>query len=433
MKKRIGIHSEQVISLKHVIMCLFFLLSISLEAPCWCQQPTGKESSMVRNFYAINHQQYYWFSSPKKMKKASEWLTFIKSAEDQRFSPDRLRNKEIQAVLSSKSPIDSTKKMDLDRQITDQVLNYIKTLQEGNIHFNYDEVSAQRDSIYIKQLIKSKTREHVSSIAKRLDCKDPDYLVLKKYIHNSISQEDTIKYKKAVLAMNYQRYFSINQPSECIIVNIPAAEADYYKNKLPPLNMRIVAGKTKSPTPMMASYITNITTFPYWNVPHSIAVKEILPKAQKNDNYLEQNNIDVVDAQGNIIEDSELNWKSYDEHNFPYLFRQSAGLDNVLGVLKFNFKNPYSIFLHATSWQGVFVKDYRFLSHGCIRLEKPFALAQALLGGKINIKELKDKESGTPSKTITLPHKIPVFLIYMPVAIVGKAVYFLQDVYGLIH
>lgn len=388
---------------------------------------------MVQDFYVKNHQQCYWLSSHKRTKKATEWLTFIQSAEDQRFSADRIRNKEILTELNNRSPIDSTRKQDLDRQITNVVLNYIKTLQQGNIHFNYDEVTIQRDSIYIHLLLKSKSRERVSTIVKRLDCKKHDYLVLKKYTQEAYTSEDTIKYKKAVLAMNYQRYFSINKPSECIIVNIPAAQADYYKNKLPPINMRIVAGKKKTQTPTIASYITNIITFPYWNVPHSIAVKEILPKAQKDENYLEQNNIEVVDSKGNIIEESELNWQNYNESNFPFFFRQSTGSDNALGVLKFNFKNPYSIFLHATSWQGVFVKDYRFLSHGCIRLEKPFELAKALLGDKINIKELKGSEAGTPSNTIALPRKIPVFIIYMPVAITGNDLYFIDDVYGLIH
>ena len=433
MRDIIQTHPERIILLKYLTLCLSILLVNSFITPIWGQQPTFKEKSMVQNFYVINHQQYYWFSSHKKIKKATEWLAFIKSSEDQQFSSEKLQNTEIQAALNSKSPIDSTYKKKIDWQITDIVLNFIKTLQQGNIYFNYDEVSTQRDSIYINQLLHLKSWERVSKTVKELDCKDPDYMVLKKYVHNSISSKDTIKYKKALLAMNYRRYFSINHPSEYIIVNIPAAQADYYKNNSLLINMRIVAGKEKRQTPTIASYITDITTFPYWNVPHSIGVKEILPKVQKDDNYLEQENFDVVDAKGNIIEESELNWKDYNENNFPYFFRQSTGADNALGVLKFNFKNPYSIFLHATSWQGVFKKDDRFLSHGCVRLEKPFELAKALLKNKINIKELKNSKADTPSNTITLSHKIPVFIIYMPVAIAGQNVYFLKDVYGLIQ
>jgi L,D-transpeptidase YcbB len=103
-----------------------------------------------------------------------------------------------------------------------------------------------------------------------------------------------------------------------------------------------------------------------------------------------------------------------------------------LGVLKFNLKNPSSIFLHATSRQSVFAKNYRFLSHGCIRLEKPFALADALLRGKINIAGLKKEKKDTQSSTINLPHKVPTFIIYMPVKIVGSNLVFLQDVYDVL-
>ena len=196
--------------------------------------------------------------------------------------------------------------------------------------------------------------------------------------------------------------------------------------------MRTVVGKKEHPTPTIASYITNIVTFPHWNVPHSIAVKELLPKVQKNENYLEQNNYDVVTAKGKVIDDSELKWKNYNENNFPYFFRQATGPRNSLGLLKFNMQNPFSIFLHSTSWKAAFTKDYRFLSHGCIRLEKPLELAKALLPDKIDIRALKSGKKNTESKTIILGQKIPLFIIYMPVTVSGNKVTFLPDVYGLI-
>ena len=269
-------------------------------------------------------------------------------------------------------------------------------------------------------------------IVARLDCKDHDYLVLKKFLNDSITAKDTLKYKKVITAMNYRRYFAVNHPLEYIVANIPATDAYYYRRDLLRLKMRTVVGKKMNPTPTIASYITNIVTFPHWTVPRSIAVKELLPKVQKNENYLEQNNYDVVNAKGKVVDDSELKWKNYNENNFPYFFRQATGPRNSLGVLKFNLQNPFCIFLHSTSWQGAFAKEYRFLSHGCIRLEKPFELAKALLPDKIDIKALRSGKKNTESKTIKLTQKIPVFIIYMPVTVVGNKVSFLPDVYELI-
>lgn len=411
-----------------------FLLSLvsCLVTSSYAQQDTIREDKMVQQFYTISHQPLYWFSSAKSMDRATEWLTMIESADQFGIVSGQVQSDQIRVALLSNNKLDDIDKEQRDRQITGIVLNFIKGLQEGDVHFDYDEVRVPRDSVYINQILSSNLGESVSEMVSRLDCKDPDYVVLKGYLNDSITAKDTLKYKKVVLAMNYRRYFSMNHQSEYIIANIPATEASYYQNDFLKLKMRTVVGKLKTPTPLIASYITNIVTFPHWNVPHSIAVNEILPKVQKNENYLEQNSYDVVNARGKVIDDSKLKWKNYNEKTFPYFFRQSTGPRNALGVLKFNLQNPFSIFLHSTGSRGNFVKNLRFLSHGCIQLEKPLELAKALLPDQIDIQELKSGKKNTKSKIIGLPHKIPVYIIYMPVKVNGKKVTFLKDVYGLI-
>jgi len=421
---------NRCVALKRLFLSLFLVICFIISS--YAQQDTLKKDTIVQQFYFINHEPLYWFSSEKNRNRATEWLTMIESADNLGIVLDKLQSDQIHVALLSNNSLDNIHKEQRDKQITGLVLNFIKNLQEGNVKFDYDEVNVSRDSMYIYQLINSKPGESVSQMISRLDCKDHDYVVLKEFLKDSITAKDTLKYKKIVLAMNYRRYFAANHLSEYIIANIPATEAIYCQNDFLKLKMRTVVGKKENPTPTIASYITNIVTFPHWNVPHSIAVKELLPKVQKNENYLEQNNYDVVNGRGKVIDDSELKWKSYNEKNFPYFFRQATGSRNALGVLKFNLQNPFSIFLHSTSLQSSFAKDYRFLSHGCVRLEKPIELAKALLPDKIDIKALKSGKKNTESKTIGIPHKIPVFIVYMPVSVVDKKVTFLPDVYGLI-
>lgn len=415
-----------------------FLIVGCIVTNSFAQQPAKKEDSrkedsvMVQKFYATWHEPLFWFSSHKDMKRANEWLKAIESADYSGFVLDKLQTEQIRVVLARKNKIDNLLKEKTDRQLTGLILNFIKYKQQDNDLFEYDEVNVNRDSVYIFQLMFSKYKGSVSKIVSQLECKDPDYLVLKKFIHDSIHDKNSVKYKTVLLAMNYQRYLTTNQHPEYILVNIPEAEAVYYKNSLPALKMRTVPGKKTNPTPTISSYITSIVTFPAWNVPFKIAGDEILPKIQKDENYLEQHNFDVVDAKGNVLNDSVLDWNSYTAKNFPYFFRQSTGSDNSLGVLKFNLQNPFSIFLHATSNPGAFAKDFRFLSHGCIRLEKPFELADAMLRGKLDMEELKSGKKNTESTIIKLPNKIPVFIIYMPLKVVGNKVTFLPDVYGLI-
>jgi len=412
---------------------LTFLIVVYLVFKSFSQQTVIPEESIVQNFYLQNHQQLFWFSSEINIKKATEWLLLIENAEHLGILSDKPQSNLIRVALLSNNSLDSIYKEQRDRQISGLVLNFIKVLQEGNIKFDYDGVNIIRDSIYINQLRNSKPVESVTEMVARLDCKDNEYVVLKNFLNDSIRTMDSLKYKKIALAMNYRRYFSVNHLPERIIVNIPETEVRYYQNDFLKVKMRAVVGKKLTPTPTIASYVTDVVTFPRWNVPHSIAVTEILPKVQLKENYLEQNNYEVVDAKGQVIDESILKWKSYDEKNFPYFFRQGTGSRNALGIIKFDLANPFSIFLHATSWQGAFTKDYRFLSHGCVRLEKPFVLADRLLNGEINIKKLKSGRKNTETKTIKLPHKVPVFIVYNPVIVEGKKVIFLPDVYGVIN
>ncbi len=413
--------------------CLFTSIIFSfLVTNSIAQQTAVKEADIVQKFYLQSHQQLFWFSSENNIKKATEWLLLIENAEHLGISSDKLQSNLIRVALLSNNSLDSIYKEQRDRQISGLVLKFIKVLQEGNIKFDYDGVNITRDSVYINQLRNSKTLESVPEMVERLDCKDHEYLVLKNFLNDSIRTMDSLKYKKIAVAMNYRRYFTVNHPPERIIVNIPETEVRYYQNDFLKVKMRAVVGKKLTPTPTIASFVTDVVTFPRWNVPHSIAVKELLPKVQKNDNYLEQNNFEIVNARGKVVDDSDLKWGKYNESNFPYYFRQATGSRNSLGIVKFNFQNPFSIFLHSTSWKGAFAMNYRFLSHGCIRLEKPLELAKTLLPDKIDIKELKRGKKNTESETIKLPQRIPVFIIYNPVMVVGNKVAFLPDVYGLV-
>lgn len=411
-----------------------FILSCFITTTSFAQPAAIKKDSLVQKFYSINGDQLYWFSSRKDMKRATEWLTAIETAKETGLISKKLMTGQIRTAMLAKNIRNKISKANTDKQITSLVLNFIKELQEVNVHFDYDEVSAPLpDSVYIYQLMNSKDKGPVSQIVSALDCQDPDYQVLKKFLKDSIPDKNTLKYKSVLLSMNYLKYLSMNRQPEYVVANIPETEVRYYRNNQLALKMKSVVGKKKNPTPTISSYITNIVTFPYWNVPFSIASKELLPKVQKDESYLERNNFEVVDSKGNIVDDSELNWADYTEKNFPYFFRESTGPNNSLGVLKFNLQNPFSIYLHDTNSKTGFAKDYRFLSHGCVRLEKPIELADLLTKGKVNVWELKTGQKDTESKTIKLDRKIPVFIIYMPVLVDGQKVTFLKDVYGLIQ
>ena len=412
---------------------LSFLLVSSLVAIGFAKPTNLKnDTSMVQKFYAINPAPLYWFATDDNIKRAGEWIRAIESSDEYGIVSDQVETLKIRAILASAKPSSNLLNERTDKQVTGMVLNFIKEMQQGNIKFDYDAISVSRDSVYINLLMNSMSKEPVSELVGKMDCKDADYVVLKKYMHDSIPSKASLKYKTVAIAMNYRRYFTVNHQSEFILVNIPATEATYYLNNIPVLKMKTVVGKKTNQTPTIASYVTSIVTFPNWNVPHEIAVTEILPKVQKNRNYLKQKDFEVVNAKGKTLDESKLSWGKYTERNFPYFFRQATGKGNALGVLKFNLQDPFSIYLHSTNLPSGFTKNFRFLSHGCVRMEKPFELADALLKVKLDREDFDNAKKDTESKTMMLPTKIPTFIIYMPVTVVGNKVTFLKDVYGLI-
>ncbi|MEI7597049.1 MAG: L,D-transpeptidase family protein [Bacteroidota bacterium] len=406
-------------------------LTLALISSCYAQSGIEKDSSISQKFYAKNNEQIFWFSSLDRILKMSEWLIAIDSSEDFNENTRHLNTNQIRVDLFSEQMSDTSFKKNLDERITCLVLNYLDVLQAGNIRFDYDEVSPNRENIYINQLLYSKNKESVPAMINRLSCKDPEYIFLKKYLIDSLSKNDTLKYKSVLIAMNYRKYFALNHQTEYVIVNLPETQAYYYQNNTLQMKMKTVIGKPTKPTPTMATNMTGIVTFPYWNVPRSIVVKELLPKMQTNDEFLELSNIEVLNLKGEAVDDSELNWNDYSDKNFPFLLRQSTGIDNAMGVIKFEINNPFAIYLHASSRQGVFASNNRFLSHGCIRLEKPIELANAILHGTLNIPELKKGRKNTKSKIIKLTHKIPVYIIYNPLIIEGSKIILLDDIYNV--
>jgi len=244
------------------ILILFFASCFT--ASGFAQSAVTPKDSMVQKFYTINPEPLYWYSTRKDTKRAAEWLTAIEAAKDAGLVSRKLMTGEIRTAMLGKNIRNKVAKANADKQITGVVLNFLKELQSVSAPFQYDEVSTpQNDSIYIYQLINSKNKGPVSKIVSALDCQNHDYQALKKFIKDSIPDKNSLKYKSVVLSMNYLKYIDIYNQSEYIVANIPETEVKYFQNGKLKLQMKSVVGKKKSHTQTIASYITNIVTFPF--------------------------------------------------------------------------------------------------------------------------------------------------------------------------
>lgn len=182
---------------------------------------------------------------------------------------------------------------------------------------------------------------------------------------------------------------------------------------------RVVVGKPFHETPVFSALMTYIELNPYWNVPNSIAVRELLPKIRANPGFLSANDYLVLVRSGDnssAINPASVDWSNVAQR-FPFFLRQKPGAKNALGSMAFMFPNPHNVFVHDTPGKNLFNAQDRYFSNGCVRVEFPMKLALLLLaeqdGGRWNEGRIKSIiETNQPTR-IELRNPIPVHITYL--------------------
>lgn len=194
------------------------------------------------------------------------------------------------------------------------------------------------------------------------------------------ASKNQAKIRLLITAANDYRWLNAARTNQRIVlVNIPSAQLKVYDGAKITLQMKLILGKTITPTKTLSTYIKQVTINPYWTVPKSIIVNEMLPKIQQDISYLSRNHLEVLGSNYKAINPYEVNWYGIDLVDFPYIIRQSTGCENSLGILKLEFDSPFSMYLHDTPEKKLFDYKTRFFSHGCMRMEKPVEMGRLLL------------------------------------------------------
>jgi murein L,D-transpeptidase YcbB/YkuD len=163
--------------------------------------------------------------------------------------------------------------------------------------------------------------------------------------------------------------------------------------------------------------MTYLVFSPYWHVPPSLAVQDIVPAVQKDPDYLMKKSIKVFRGWGTEtqeIDPATIDWPGVDRRSFPFRFRQEPGPLNSLGAVKFMFPNAFNVYLHDTPSKELFQKAERPFSSGCIRIAKPLELAEYLLRGASDwsAESIQAAARKGVEQTVRVPEPIPVHLLY---------------------
>ena len=269
------------------------------------------------------------------------------------------------------------------------ILNDTTLFQNDSIPFVSEKDSITKLQLIVKNLIKqgfydtTSTQKDSIKLAKALNKLQKKWFIqpdgkLGKYTTMALSynREKTIKQ----ICMSMERWrWETKFPEKYAFINIPAFWLTVYEKDTVVMQSAVVCGKPDHQTPILKSKIDHMLIYPYWNVPISIATKEILPAVQRDTSYIRKKNFEVLGAGNKVLDYTKIPWRKYTKDYLPVRFRQRIGEENSLGVVKFNFNNPYGVYLHDTNSKRYFKTSSRSQSHGCIRLENFIDFADFLI------------------------------------------------------
>jgi L,D-transpeptidase YcbB len=232
------------------------------------------------------------------------------------------------------------------------------------------------------------------------------------------------KIAKLQVAMEAVRWLPSDLGQRYVFINQPAFQAYYINDGKEQLSMRVVVGSKSNQTYFFQDQIETVEFNPYWGVPQSIIVNEMLPKLRADPSYLDRLGYEVSYG-GRKVASSQVDWNT--THSVDV--RQPPGGDNALGELKILFPNDHAIYMHDTPSKSFFNRDMRALSHGCVRLAQPRVMAAAVMG--TTVEEIGKQISSGQNRAVQVPQKIPVYVSYFT-AWPNKdgVIEYFDDVYG---
>ncbi|PKH24269.1 L,D-transpeptidase [Enterobacterales bacterium CwR94] len=224
--------------------------------------------------------------------------------------------------------------------------------------------------------------------------------------------------RAALLALNIQRLRLLpDDMHNGIMVNIPNYSLIYYVDGSEILTSRVIVGRPDRKTPLMRSALNNVVLNPPWNVPTTLVRQDIIPKVKRDPSYLYKHGYTMLSGWSNdasVIDPTMIDWSMVSAANFSYRLRQAPGATNSLGRYKFNMPSSDAIYLHDTPNHGLFQKDIRALSSGCVRVNKASDLANLLLqdSGWNNTRISSTLKEGN-TRFVPVRQRIPVNLYYL--------------------
>ena len=255
-----------------------------------------------------------------------------------------------------------------------------------------------------------------------------------------MNMSDVERFKRIVITLDRYKQLPSVMPEKYIWVNLPGYYLKVWDHDTIAIQSKIICGKPETRTPLLYSVISDMIIYPTWTVPSSIISKQYLPKLKNNPNYLTGLGLRLQNAKGETVNPYEINWNKYSK-GIPFKVVQASGDDNALGIMKFNFNNPYSVYLHDTNQRYLFKNAARALSHGCVRVQQWQELAFFIADNdSVNLKPGEKQRYNKDSiinwlaikekRRIGVKSGIPLFIAYFSCEAKDGKIKFYDDIYA---
>ncbi len=381
-------------------------------------------------------------------------ITMLMGARADGLNPDDYRAaalSQLAGELDSERTAADAATFEVD--LSDAVLLYLQHLHYGRVVPTDAgvQLDARTKDLDIAAALRAAVQRHdVPSLTTELAPAVPFYRDLRQQLaHDRASGHDegTLlqRTRQMELSLERLRWLPPLLGTRAIIVNVPTFElwawSEVTQTATPDLSLAVIVGKPPSDaTPVFTEEMREVVFRPYWNVPESITKGEILPALRKNPDYLTRNRMEIVDGQSDAASPVEPSDDSLARLERGELrVRQLPGPGNSLGLAKFLFPNHDNVYIHGTPSPALFKRARRDLSHGCVRVEDPVALARWVLADEVawSDEQILEAMSGDAPKTVKVKDPVQVVLFYMTAVVKpgmtpgDGAVTFAPDVYQL--
>ncbi|SFQ67883.1 L,D-transpeptidase family protein [Hymenobacter arizonensis] len=397
----------------------------------------------VADFYARAGFAPVWTRTEGVTPEAQAGVTLLVSAARYGLKPAEYQATELVALFDSLSISDDqapARRVRAEHQLSAALLRFTQHLHEGRITSSDLRPTASTIAAAFDGVAHLQYALHSGRFAEALLEAQPasrSYVRLLRAWQRLLDTDSAAAKRVAQpVAINLERLrWEPGADSLYLAVNIPSYTLQVVRGAKVAASHRVIVGKAITPTPELYSRVTFMQAAPEWRVPQSIAANEMLPKLRRDPGFLDDRGFELYNAAGKRVNPYRVDWNAVTPEAFPYQIRQAPSEDNALGEVVFRFANPYSVYMHDTPAKKAFQANARALSHGCIRVEKPVALARFLLerDGKNAASRVNDLQNSIDSgrtKAIGLQAPVTLLVRYLTCEADGDQLRQLPDIYG---